>query len=74
MSGVVCLCVCVNSIIGLVLGWLGALTILYMEIKAVSLTRERDERNKLVSIRAMERANRMVELEKTEDRYQTTTT
>jgi len=56
------------GIIGLVLGWLGALTILYMEIKAVSLTRERDERNKLVSIRAMERANRMVELEKTEDR------
>ena len=56
------------GIIGLVLGWLGFLTVLYMEVKAVSVTRERDEREKLVAIRAMERTSRMVELDERDAR------
>lgn len=36
------------AVVGLVLGWLGFLVIVYMEIKAVSVTREKDEREKLV--------------------------
>ena len=56
----------VSSIIGVVLGWLGFLTILYMEIKTVSVTRERDEREKLLAVRAMERTKKLVELEEEE--------
>jgi hypothetical protein len=37
-----------------------------VEIKAVSITRERDERSKLVAIRAMERTKKMIELEERE--------
>ena len=55
-----------SSIIGIVLGWLGFLTILYMEIKTVSVTRERDEREKLLAVRAMERTKKLVELEEEE--------
>jgi hypothetical protein len=56
----------VSSIIGIVLGWLGFLTILYMEIKTVSVTRERDERNKLIAVRAMEQTKKLAELEELE--------
>lgn len=54
------------GIIGIVLGWLGFLTILYMEIKTVSVTRERDERNKLIAVRAMEQTKKLAELEELE--------
>ena len=56
------------AILGVILGWLGFLTILYMEIKCVSVTRERDERFKLIAIRAMERSSKMVELEEMDAR------
>ena len=50
------------------LGWIGFLMIIYMEIKTVSVRRERDEREKLVAIRAMERTKAMEELEATESK------
>mmetsp|Transcript_5522 Transcript_5522/g.8793 ORF Transcript_5522/g.8793 Transcript_5522/m.8793 type:complete len:387 (+) Transcript_5522:85-1245(+) len=54
------------GIMGIVLGWIGVILILYMEIKAVTVTRERDERQKLIQIRAMERSGRHIELEEKE--------
>ena len=42
--------------------------IIYMEIKTVSVRRERDEREKLVAIRAMEKTKAMEELEEAENK------
>mmetsp|Transcript_29736 Transcript_29736/g.95149 ORF Transcript_29736/g.95149 Transcript_29736/m.95149 type:complete len:269 (-) Transcript_29736:69-875(-) len=54
------------TVLGTILFWLGLLTIIYMELKAVSITRERDERRRLVQLRAMERSSKIVDLEKKE--------
>mmetsp|Transcript_43171 Transcript_43171/g.101928 ORF Transcript_43171/g.101928 Transcript_43171/m.101928 type:complete len:388 (-) Transcript_43171:109-1272(-) len=51
------------TILGLILFWAGITTVVYMEVKAVTVQRERDERKKLVQARAMERCSALRELE-----------
>lgn len=50
-------------VLGMVLSWVGFIMVVWIEVKAVAITRARDERRKLVQIRAMERSGKMVQLE-----------
>jgi hypothetical protein len=58
-------------VLGMVLSWIGFIMVVYMEVKAVAITRARDERRKLVQIRAMERSDKMTQLEKQEKKVMT---
>eukprot|EP00291_Cryptomonas_curvata_P023551 CAMPEP_0172171682 /NCGR_PEP_ID=MMETSP1050-20130122/12027_1 /TAXON_ID=233186 /ORGANISM="Cryptomonas curvata, Strain CCAP979/52" /LENGTH=411 /DNA_ID=CAMNT_0012843139 /DNA_START=371 /DNA_END=1606 /DNA_ORIENTATION=- len=56
------------SIIGTICTWLGLILLLYSEIKAVTVFREQDERDRLVSINILVRNNaKYTELEEADD-------
>mmetsp|Transcript_69340 Transcript_69340/g.164594 ORF Transcript_69340/g.164594 Transcript_69340/m.164594 type:complete len:412 (-) Transcript_69340:155-1390(-) len=58
-------------VLGMVLSWVGFIMVVWIEVKAVAITRARDERRKLVQIRAMERSGKMVQLEQQERKVMT---
>jgi hypothetical protein len=58
-------------VLGLVLSWLGIIMVVYIEIKAVAITRARDERAKLMQIRAMEPSAKIEQLGREEMKVMT---